>query len=94
MKIWLDDVREPPDDSWTWEETAKGAIALLHYPVEPVTVISLDHDLGLWETGLAVAEYIADHTDCVDVVRIHSMNPVGAARMRQILESAGKKVEP
>lgn len=83
MKIWLDDVREPPDSSWTWCQDSKAAIACLRYC--QVEEASLDHDLGLWDTGVAVAEWIASMEKPPKVVKVHSMNPVGAKRLRQIL---------
>jgi CheY-like chemotaxis protein len=59
-------------------------------------LILLDHDLGNTEmapsdefSGFAVAEYIAQNNLNSDVI-IHSCNPVGAARMQQVLPSAIK----
>lgn len=47
MKVWHDDIRKPPDDSWTWARTNAAAIALLEQ--DDVVEISMDHDLGLDE---------------------------------------------
>lgn len=44
MKIYLDDIRIPPDESWTWVKTPLVAITLLKEGM--VKEISLDHDLG------------------------------------------------
>lgn len=45
-KLWHDDIRKPPDDSWTWwartNEQARQLLVKYH-----VHEISLDHDLGL-----------------------------------------------
>lgn len=52
MKIWHDDIRVPPDPSWLWVRTNKQAIRELleaDYMGDPVTEMSLDHDLGLHE---------------------------------------------
>ena len=46
MKLWLDDIRDPPDASWTIARTADEAIALLREPKHHFTLASLDHDLG------------------------------------------------
>ena len=54
MKVWLDDIRLPPD-GWTWARRAtgpaplspRGAIELLK--TEEVTAISLDFDLGSYQ---------------------------------------------
>lgn len=50
MKLWHDDIRKPPDESWVWARTNREAImALLMAWGEHVEVeaCSLDHDLGL-----------------------------------------------
>lgn len=44
MKVWHDDIRQPPS-GWVWARTNESAMALLTY--ENVEEISLDHDLGL-----------------------------------------------
>lgn len=95
MKIWLDDVREPPDETWNWVRGSQAAIALLQSPRESVTEISLDHDLGLLadcrqDTGLCVARFIVTMKNPPALVHIHSMNPVGAAAMRAALEQRGE----
>jgi hypothetical protein len=43
-KLWLDDVRKPPDSSWDWVKTAPDAINFLTY--HHVDGVSLDFDLG------------------------------------------------
>lgn len=44
MKLWLDDERLPPDDTWVWAKTAPDAIEHLKSGV--VVEVSLDHDLA------------------------------------------------
>lgn len=55
MKLWIDDVRQPPDKSWTWVKS--GYEAKLFYILRTrayndihvtrsITEISLDHDAG------------------------------------------------
>jgi endogenous inhibitor of DNA gyrase (YacG/DUF329 family) len=44
MNLYLDDVRNPPDDSWTLVRTAEEARAIIASGV--VECASLDHDLG------------------------------------------------
>lgn len=46
IKLYLDDVRSPPDDTWTVVRTAEEAKALLDDPTIDVEAASLDHDLG------------------------------------------------
>lgn len=44
LKLWHDDVRRPPNGSWTWVRSNAEAQLLLKYA--NITEISLDHDLG------------------------------------------------
>lgn len=46
-KIWVDDIRRPPDESWNWVRTNDAARELLLR--QPYTAASLDHDMGLHE---------------------------------------------
>lgn len=48
MRLWLDDIRDPPDDGGKWvvARTADEAIELLRNPSYYWTFASLDHDLG------------------------------------------------
>lgn len=45
MKLYLDDVRPPPDNTWTVAKTVKQAQQILSY--HRVEEASLDHDLGI-----------------------------------------------
>lgn len=45
MKLWHDDIRTPPDNSWEWARTNEQAQEFLK--TGDVKVCSLDHDLGL-----------------------------------------------
>src|ERR1039458_5643495 len=44
LRIWHDDVRQPPDDTWAWCQTNHDAMLKLRYG--GIEEISLDHDLG------------------------------------------------
>lgn len=46
MKVWLDDIRNPPDESWVWAKNVWYVIGLLI--TGNVEHISFDHDLG-WD---------------------------------------------
>ena len=60
--IWLDDIRTPPSDDWTWCKTAEEALAKISfsfYGIWGLKRISFDHDLGENKaTGYQLAEYI------------------------------------
>lgn len=50
MKLWHDDIRPPPDSSWTWVRTnsqAKAFLLAARKANAAYEEISLDHDLGL-----------------------------------------------
>lgn len=101
MKIWHDDIREPPEPGWTWVQTNKQAIHLLleaEMRGVKVTEMSLDHDLGAEGSDIYTAGASPDG-DGVDLVQamcalrlvppkitVHSWNPEGAARMVGMLE--------
>ncbi len=58
-KLWHDDVRPPPDDTWTWAKTnAEAELALTVLEIEEC---SLDHDLG--------AKY-CDDADIEEILRL------------------------
>lgn len=107
MKLFVDDIRNPPDDSWTLARTVTEAIrAIARYDFE---VISLDHDIshpvsignGLQrpfpcgETFAAVAYYLsAKYGNCMEdapKVILHTSNQVAGDEMSMIL--AGFEVE-
>ncbi len=49
LKLWLDDVRQPPDNSWVWRDTFLDAERWLEDCKKHGTTIDiaqLDHDLG------------------------------------------------
>jgi NAD+-processing family protein with receiver domain len=55
IKLWLDDVRPPPNKSWIWAETVKEAIDVMRMASlvdEEVAYASLDHDLGAVSIGV------------------------------------------
>lgn len=87
MKIWLDDIRTPPE-GWEWARTAQEAIALLE--TGNVEEISLDHDLGEILSGYDVACWIEravfDKRIRLPIWHVHSANPVGRARIIAALE--------
>lgn len=99
MKIWIDDVRQPPNwnlgsDAWHWATSVKDAINAIEYFEEwfKVELIDIDHDAG---------DYVNDGGDYIKVldwleetgrsypIRIHSMNPVGVENMRRIIHKNG-----
>lgn len=100
MKLWIDDVRPAPE-GYVWCKSVYDAIfqiqwfELYNQPYGVVLeVIDIDHDAG---------DYASDGGDYIRLldwleetgrnypIRIHSMNPVGVANMRAIIQRNGWK---
>ena len=98
MKIWVDDVRTPPK-GYKWCKTVNEAKWAINYAEEmfaktkdsyyKLELVDIDHDAG---------QYASDGGDYIKLldwleetgrnypIRIHSMNPVGVANMRLIIQ--------
>jgi hypothetical protein len=80
MKLWLDDTRKPPDDSWYWCFDVEDAKDLLFN--ESVTEQSLDHDLGPGNSdALTLVVWEHDHGKVPLLTIVHSWNKAGADRI-------------
>lgn len=101
MKLWIDDVRTPPCDGWIHCRTVQEAKAAVNFYErqrnDDSIILDLDHDAG---------EYANDGGDYIELLKwleeqglpdlrytfhIHSMNPVGVANMKAIIEHNGWK---
>lgn len=85
MKVFLDDIRMPPDNSWVIARGYQDAIYYLK--TGKVTTISLDHDLGEQHTGYDVCLWIEEKVFkkrfYPPTIYVHSANPVGRRRIEQ-----------
>jgi hypothetical protein len=98
MKLWLDDIRTPPDESWLWAKTADEAIRIL--AAGEVAEASLDHDLGVVvdgreATGYDVLAWIEEKV-AVDgfvppLLKVHSANPPARRRMEQAIAAIERR---
>ena len=95
LKIWVDDVRPAPNNYY-WCKTVNSVKRLLcdvHITnCYDIAVIDLDHDAG---------DYVKEGGDYIKIldwleetgrrypIHIHSMNPVGVANMRAIIQKNG-----
>ena len=99
MKLWIDDVRPAPD-GYVWKKSVNDAMDFIQQLewydkyITDVTleIIDIDHDAG---------DYVSDGGDYIKLldwleetgriypIHIHSMNPVGVANMRAIIERNG-----
>ncbi len=102
MKLFVDDERQPPDNTWVVLRHAENAIAYISgRPCDfgHVTHLSLDHDLGEnVPTGYDVAAWLEEAVFTQGVVppmmlRVHSANPVGRARILQTFQSIARYCE-
>ena len=102
MKLWIDDIRPAPND-YFWVCTVNQAIRIIrrienydkeHNHENSLELIDIDHDAG---------DYVFDGGDYIKLldwleetgrnypIHIHSMNPVGIANMRTIIQRNGWK---
>jgi hypothetical protein len=84
VKLWVDDLRPPPDTTWTWAMSSDEAI--LHLIMRTWRVMSLDHDLGGDDTSRAIVLYLCEHDGCwPDEVTVHSANPPGSRWLTEMV---------
>jgi hypothetical protein len=86
MKIWLDDLRDPPDTGWivarnyeAFEQILR-TIYLLTFAGGQIDLISFDHDLGEGKDGYDCIKLCASVDYCEmypQDIEVHSMNPIG-----------------
>lgn len=91
IKLWIDDVRPAPDESWDVVATSDAAIAFLnlmvkHVRMERIDVISFDHDLGGDDTARPVVIWMIENNVRATEYRIHSANPVGRDWLTGMIE--------
>lgn len=95
LKIWVDDVRPAPNDYY-WCKTVNSVKRLLcdaHIiNCYDIVVIDLDHDAGDYakEGGdyIKILDWL-EETGRRYPIHIHSMNPVGVANMKAIIQKNG-----
>ena len=87
--IYIDDMRQPLIPDVLWVKSYDEAIAALTtIPYTPSLIIDFDHDLGEGKTGYDVAKWLVEY-NYFGKFHIHSMNPVGANNIRQLLKHYG-----
>jgi hypothetical protein len=89
MRLFLDDIRTPPDETWTWVKTVEDAIPLLE--AGHVEESSLDNDLGEGiEEGRALVLWMAEHDIWpAEEINVHSANPVAVEYMLGVIDRYG-----
>jgi hypothetical protein len=93
MKLWIDDVRPAPE-GYVWCKSVYTAITEIAKHSNEIELIDIDHDAGEYARYggdyIVVLEFL-EHNSFNCPIRIHSMNPVGVANMRAIIERNGWK---
>jgi len=104
MKVYLDDYRKIPDDTWTLATSYQNFRHVIEDGDEEITEISFDHDLGVDSsnhvalTGMDAVKWLISHIECfapelnrsLKAIYVHSANPVGAENIRSYCKSAQK----
>lgn len=101
MKLWIDDVRPAPE-GYIWKKSVDDAkyfitmrefVCRILYPnTQPFDVIDIDHDAGDYANDggdyIKLLDWL-EETGRSYPIHIHSMNPVGVANMRAIIQRNG-----
>lgn len=90
MRIWLDDIRDMPENFSHHAHSvneAKRLVVQAERNNEQIELISLDHDLGDFEydggDGIYFMDWLLDRQTFYPVV-FHTANPVGRANMQRM----------
>ncbi len=95
MKLWIDDVRPAPE-GYTWIKSVNAAKYLILSAEQQfnikIEVIDIDHDAGYYGPPdyIKLLDWL-EETGRNYPIHIHSMNPVGVANMRRIIQRNGWK---
>ena len=93
IKLWVDDVRDAPDESWMVARNFD--VAIFWLAQRGVSVVSLDHDLGEEKTGYDIAcameRWMVEGDYDPPEIRIHSANPVGRGNMLRAVEAIERR---
>lgn len=98
VKLFLDDLRDPPDTGWIVVRSFDECTEYLWENGIP-DVISFDHDLGIGPTGYDVAKWIIEKNldGKLDIPEnfsyyIHSANPIGKKNIQTLLDNFMKMI--
>lgn len=94
MKLYVDDLRQPPDNTWVVVKTSREALELLEclkLSGTRIEVISLDHDLGGDDTTRPIMLWMCENDWWPGAMYIHTANPVG---YQWLVEMANRYAHP
>ena len=103
MKLWIDDVRPAPE-GYVWAKSVlKAQWYIMNYEATYKATGDKKYKIELVDTDHDSGDYFSDGGDYIKFldwleetgrnypIRIHSMNPVGVANMRAIIQRNGWK---
>lgn len=94
-KMFLDDIRNSPDDTWVIVRSSREAIDYIQQNGLP-DFISFDHDLGGDDTAMVFLYYLVNNicnsSDDPPKYKIHSANPIGSKNIEAFMESWKKSL--
>lgn len=88
MKLFVDDVRNPPDPSWQVARSSSEALKMceVFWPGE----LALDHDLGGEDTIMVFLKGLYEAWDGIKPIpswTVHSSNPAGRMNINSFMNS-------
>lgn len=83
-KLFLDDLRPAPNDSWDVVRSFDEFKAYIIKHGVP-DIISFDHDLGLGPNGYDCVKWLIEKNYKIKEFHAHSMNPVGRENIIKLL---------
>lgn len=94
-KLFLDDLRNPPDNSYIIARNSDEAIKLIEKNGFPI-FISFDHDLGGDDSAMNFLKQMYnmwdENKDVIPDYIVHSANPVGKLNIISFIESWKKSI--
>lgn len=97
MKIYLDDIRTPKDNTWTVVRSYHDFIQIISQSFGYIDAISFDHDLGGDKTGYDCAkfliEYCYQNSYTPPQCYVHSANPIGRENIITYINNYLKFIE-
>lgn len=90
MQLWLDDMRDMPDDFTHHAKSVNEAKQLIEEAEsrdEEIELISLDHDMGDYYSdggdGICLLDWLIERKTLYPIT-FHTANPVGRANMQRL----------
>jgi hypothetical protein len=93
-RLWLDDIRHPPDDTWIWAASPEAFVTeVFTTPWDNDDLVSFDHDLGACADGYECAKLLIQFCTVMGLAHLpkmecHSQNPVGRERIERLIQEA------